>query len=479
MLSGYFDSDFWSRLVMQISHVEPTIRHAVMAVSFLHEQSEASARAPTFGSRILPLVADPQNKFALQHYNSAIRCLVENVDSRHDQAEELALLTCLLFICIEFLQARVRPAMIHLEQGLSILCRSEEQAYICSPLERRSKTILTSALVTEHLFPLFSRLSLLPPMFGSPLASLQETILSDSSFLSILDMPSTFSTLIDARSTLVQLMSLCLRFVRSTDTVKFNPVSEIENLKQMVQHQSNLEEALEQWHVAFLPFTRNFSTEVTRVEGARNTEATVAINNSKILRVYHVVTTIWTRTALIPSESSFDQHIQSFSSIVKLTSSLLLSESRPDLDDRPTSTFTFEMGVIPPLYFTAIKCRHLPTRMAALSLLRASSTRRENLWDARVMARVAERVIEIEHGEQVSLARDEDDSRTIDPLASIDYDCEVPPPESSRVYDADIDQDLIQEWSGRSFRAKKRVGFLMKPYGIDGDWAVKTEWVRL
>ena len=95
------------------------------------------------------------------------------------------------------------------------------------------------------------------------------------------------------------------------------------------------------------------------------------------------------------------------------------------------------------------------------------------------MARVAERVIEIEHGEPMSLARDEDESRTIDPLASIDYDCEVPPPESSRVYDADIDQDLIQEWSGMSFRAKKRVGFLMKPYGIDGDWNVKTEWVRL
>lgn len=101
------------------------------------------------------------------------------------------------------------------------------------------------------------------------------------------------------------------------------------------------------------------------------------------------------------------------------------------------------------------------------------------MWDARVTARVAERVIEIEHGEQVSLARDEDESRTIDPLASIDYDCEVPPPESSRVYDADIDQDLVHEWSEESLIAKKRVGFLMQPYGIDGDWDVKTEWVRL
>ena len=40
MLSGYFDSDSWSRLVVQISHCEPTVRHAIMAVSFLHERSE-------------------------------------------------------------------------------------------------------------------------------------------------------------------------------------------------------------------------------------------------------------------------------------------------------------------------------------------------------------------------------------------------------------------------------------------------------
>jgi hypothetical protein len=57
--------------------------------------------------------------------------------------------------------------------------------------------------------------------------------------------------------------------------------------------------------------------------------------------------------------------------------------------------FTFEIGLIPPLYFTAINCRHLLLRRKAVALLRQGS-RREGLRDAEPMARVAERVIKLE-----------------------------------------------------------------------------------
>ena len=36
-LQGYFDSEFWSRLVLQAGHTESTIRHAVIALGSLHE----------------------------------------------------------------------------------------------------------------------------------------------------------------------------------------------------------------------------------------------------------------------------------------------------------------------------------------------------------------------------------------------------------------------------------------------------------
>lgn len=36
-LSGPFSSQFWTRLVLQESHSEPAIRHAVVAVGALHK----------------------------------------------------------------------------------------------------------------------------------------------------------------------------------------------------------------------------------------------------------------------------------------------------------------------------------------------------------------------------------------------------------------------------------------------------------
>jgi hypothetical protein len=57
--------------------------------------------------------------------------------------------------------------------------------------------------------------------------------------------------------------------------------------------------------------------------------------------------------------------------------------------------FTFEIGLIPPLYFTALNCRHPLLHRKAIALLQQGS-RRERLWGAEPIVRVAERVIELE-----------------------------------------------------------------------------------
>lgn len=35
-LSGYLSSEFWSRLVLQYSHTEPSVRHALVALTYIH-----------------------------------------------------------------------------------------------------------------------------------------------------------------------------------------------------------------------------------------------------------------------------------------------------------------------------------------------------------------------------------------------------------------------------------------------------------
>lgn len=61
------------------------------------------------------------------------------------------------------------------------------------------------------------------------------------------------------------------------------------------------------------------------------------------------------------------------------------------------STFTPEIGIIPILYITGAKCRHPIVRREVVDILQRQLIQ-EASWDSIVIARVVERIIEIEEG---------------------------------------------------------------------------------
>ena len=73
-----------------------------------------------------------------------------------------------------------------------------------------------------------------------------------------------------------------------------------------------------------------------------------------LLRMYYLSTSIWIYTCLDESETAFDSHMDKFTSIITLSESLLVKGTIGDA----LPHFTFEMGLIPPLYFTALNCQH-------------------------------------------------------------------------------------------------------------------------
>jgi hypothetical protein len=77
---------------MQFSHFEPTMRHAVLSISSLYEEF---AR----GSRITRQVCG--SNFAVNHYNAAIKHVKPASD------EQMILVVCVLFICIEYYTRRL------------------------------------------------------------------------------------------------------------------------------------------------------------------------------------------------------------------------------------------------------------------------------------------------------------------------------------------------------------------------------------
>ena len=91
-LCGLFDSTFWNRFVLQASHHQPAIRHAAIALGSMHEELESNVP----GDQIRP-----KTDFALQQYLKAIRYLVQPMQGRAAHSADLALMTCVLFVCFE------------------------------------------------------------------------------------------------------------------------------------------------------------------------------------------------------------------------------------------------------------------------------------------------------------------------------------------------------------------------------------------
>lgn len=66
--------------------------------------------------------------------------------------------------------------------------------------------------------------------------------------------------------------------------------------------------------------------------------------------------------------------------------------------DYQQTSFCLDIGYIIPLYTVASQCQDITTRRRAIALLRSTS-RQEGLWNSLVVAKAAERILEIEENE--------------------------------------------------------------------------------
>jgi hypothetical protein len=113
-----------------------------------------------------------------------------------------------------------------------------------------------------------------------------------------------------------------------------------------------------------------------------------------LLEIQYKVAIILFATGMSPQETAFDALNSDFDSIVAVASSLVVNNQGPGILER-TGQFSFDMGVVPPLYFTASRCRDPSIRRRALSVLSANPCQ-EGVWNSDMLAKIAERLICIE-----------------------------------------------------------------------------------
>jgi Fungal specific transcription factor domain/Fungal Zn(2)-Cys(6) binuclear cluster domain len=367
-LQGYFNSEFWSRLVLQASHTEPTIRHAVIALGSLHETTQSKDHA------VLKM-GKGYDKFALQHCNKAIANLTQ-LCTRGERSIEVLLISCALFVCFETLQGNYESALTHMESGVRMY--RNWQAQNGSSGSRISSG--SRHIIDKEIAQIFSRLNLQVLMFpdthllGKEFYTMNVNPLIDPP-------PESFSCLKEARDRLDNCMSYVFESIIVTYFSRQDFVNHTQKLSPEYQTYRTL---LSQWSRLFGAFMTSSGVDL----GPENRQ------RARLLQIQYKVAIILFATGMSPQETAFDAFNSDFDSIAAMASSLVGNNQGPGMFER-TGQFSFDMGVVPPLYFTASRCRDPSIRRRALSILSANS-RQEGVWSSDMLAKIAERLICIE-----------------------------------------------------------------------------------
>ncbi|KAL2760513.1 hypothetical protein ACRALDRAFT_2039138 [Sodiomyces alcalophilus JCM 7366] len=427
-LSGYFDSVFWTRTVLQECHTEDAIRHAVVALGALYKTLEQSSESPP-GSPTNHNRMDSAWKHwevAVRQYSKAINALVR-LNSQEQRSHRVLLMASVLLGCFDSFIGDHKQGIRQIQNGLGLLEKLRAERRRRSPLSGSEEP------VEEELVTMFTRLAIQAKSYdmafhfpqpyvirltpsateqarsppseacGSPSSAASDSLISRFSF------PSRFTSLMEARHAWDKLLEGMMRF---TETMfnhahasgSNNPMGILP--KELQQYGLSFRGHLDAWCEAFEPILQSRGLPgVTHQEKA----------GIAVLKMFQIMSQILYLMTFSASESQFDVFQPQFETIVGLALEVVGDEERraaakrcPDPSqcyhrrhDRTTPTghikpsFSADLGIVPPLFVVATKCRNPVTRRQAIQLLR-SSARREAMWDSELTARIGDWIATIE-----------------------------------------------------------------------------------
>lgn len=409
VFAGEVDAAFWLELVPRLAQSQPFVWDTVVSISWLYEWEQHRRLSAASEADSSSTIATMHQRRALKLYTRALanfRQLLEQdqVDSPY------ALLSCILFTSVEFMQGNERNARGLMESGYRILNQSLCSSGTSPPYSAILEVV--STFFSRHAVVLATLSNPFPPEWNKPFDD--DSSSSSSSDSSMLAVASEFDKF---REQLYHLMYKAYRIVRVTMLFSQSEY-EMERLK---PKQQELVQEVEQWKERFVNLW------------SREKRPGSDWVSSKVLMQWGVCY-IWLSCCTSPFQTAFDAHREDFAAIIDHAEELL----HYMMDPSRGKELTFDPEIIPALYFSATKCRDPLLRRRALRLIR-QAPQHESLWESISSERVVEKVIAIEEGHVQGCS--------CDLLASTDPSSLPLPPEGRRVHHIGITR---QEAPGRS-----------------------------
>ncbi|KAH8683822.1 hypothetical protein BGZ61DRAFT_356697 [Ilyonectria robusta] len=376
-LQGVFPFSFWESLVPQACYNEPVILSCVLALGSVHKRAFMDKGPTNSQSEVNNLEST-----TLRHYNTAINLLNGSQSDGSRASTRVTLTACLTFVIIEYLQKRQAQGLLHLQYGLQIL---KSQEYDNMRQSSRDP-------VDDWLAEAFGRLDVQARLLFDATTDKQSHLSNRASK----ERPITLRSLHEARQHLDLLVSEAFRLQRQGRITESS--ANTSRLFEALIIQQQLQRDLGSWLQAYRTWRTGPPTSLPQPQSSLPERLA-----RRLLLIYHTMAGIITATALYSGdETAFDRYMPQFSSIIASTKDIL-EATRPVIASRvlshghcsQTFSFTSDMGIVPPLYYTALKCRDPRMRRDALSILE-TETHQEGIWDGPTAALIAAEVIRLE-----------------------------------------------------------------------------------
>lgn len=373
-LAAGMNLDFWTKVAPQICRTEPAVWDAIIAISVLYEYPDQCLDFPLLKFQHM------QKKWGLnQIQREALAWYSRAISSVHSQIMRgradpyVALISCVLFICIEAIQGRVKEALQLYEQGVSLIVdlRRQVAAGTLSP----HKTLL----LEQTIIPLFLRL-------GSISLTVSTVEVNEIFAFANHDLNTTFTSHDAARTAITVLFFEVTLLEREAMPHRRAAIRGLAPRADLAAKQQSLQRQLDHWLHAYT----NFCHDGVRAE--------------PLLQAYYAAASIYISTCLSQLEMVYDSYMTDFAIIVENASLALAASGGPDSVQPP---FTFEMGLGLPLFLTVSKCRDPQLRRKALRLLRQTPPI-QAFFTCTPVAFVAERCMGLEedYSRSITLTQD-------------------------------------------------------------------------
>lgn len=431
-LPGSYFSDLWTQFILQVSHSEQAVWHAILAVSSTHRVG------------FVDISSRPAGKLehsTMQHLSKAVQHLHPHFRARDKTSLTVVLIACIVLITLDLLRGHFTSAQVHLRNGLNIMAETQA-GFPSNACHSNYAPILSNDSLDSSIVEAFLRLNIqveLLQHLGRP----RPCLLAPHSHPALPE--ENHST--PRFSSYIAVWRSLGRLINDVFHLSAHAHEQPTKMDDLDLHQKHVKQALKDWLRAYngsLPALELFIPHCITNEKTRVHHLVIS---------YHIMLTIMTETSIYRNnEMIFDSHIHHFTELINHLSttyelSLEYLKATPNfstavqhrIEGNPAPIQSCDMahtiidlGWYIPLFYVAVKCRNRDIRHQAVRFLE-STTHREGFWDGKITACIAKRVVEIEEGDFYN------DFGGIDHSSSMNS---VGPgltlPESSRIRDLEV-----------------------------------------